>query len=177
MAGDEFLFNPDRNRDDENRPRDNTVKGRFTRASDETRYRQRNYWLNHAFLEGYQWLMWDPAHNRLDYYPDKKRIQATMNRMRSNTRNILGRASSRPLHFEVFPEAGDDASIRAARLGKNILEQYKIQQNWEMVREQQLLATWKGGTSALWLEWDETREVPLHRALSIAEFVVEPGAR
>lgn len=174
---DEFLFNPGQDTRANPAAVDQTVKARFVRATKETRYRQRSYWLNHAFLEGYQWLMWDPARNRLDYYPDKKRIQATFNRMRSNTRNIIGRATSRPLHFEVFPDSGDDASIRAARLGRHILDDLKIQQNWELKREQHLLTAWKGGTGALWLDWDASREVPLLQPLSIAEFVVEPGAR
>ena len=39
----------------------------------------RDYWLNHAFLHGYQWLYWSEDAGRLDERPtDPERIQATV---------------------------------------------------------------------------------------------------
>ena len=154
-----------------------------------------NYWINYAFLEGAQWVYWDAENNRLAELPrDPDRARITNNRMASNTRAIMAKAMQRKLVFEVLPSASDDASIRGARLGENILRSLHRGHDWEVLRERHLQATWKGGTAAICVDWDpDARDVLIpasddgepeihegdtcEQVLSIAEFVVEPGAR
>lgn len=154
-----------------------------------------NYWINYAFLAGNQWVYWDSGSNRLADLPrDPERTRITNNRMASNTRTIMAKAMQRKLVFEVLPSASDDASIRGARLGENILRQVHRHHDWEVLRERHLQTTWKGGTGAICVTWDpNARDVIIpasddgepathegdtyEEVLSIAEFVVEPGAR
>ena len=67
----------------------------------------------------------------------------------------MAKAMQRKLVFEVLPSASDDASIRGARLGENILRPAPGH-DWEVLRERHLQATWKGGTAAICVDWDPT---------------------
>ena len=154
-----------------------------------------NYWCNYAFLAGNQWVYWDASSNRLAELPrDPERTRITNNRMASNTRTIMAKAMQRKLVFEIPPSSSDDASIRGARLSENILRQVARHHDWEVLRERHLQTTWKGGTGAICVNWDpnasdviipasDEGEPAVHEGdtfeevLSIAEFVVEPGAR
>ena len=154
-----------------------------------------NYWINYAFLQGSQWVYWDDSANRMSELPrDPDRVRITNNRMAANTRTVMAKAMQRHLVFEVMPSSSDDASIRGARLGENILRQVHRAHDWEVVRERLLQATWKGGTAAICVNWDpDTNDVIIpasndgepavhegdtfEEVLSIAEFAVEPGSR
>lgn len=154
-----------------------------------------NYWINYAFLQGSQWVYWDDGNNRLADLPrDPDRTRITNNRMASNTRTIMAKAMQRKIVFEVLPSSSDDASIRGARLGENILREVHRHHDWEVIREKHLQAVWKGGTAAICVNWNpQAKDVIIpasndgapavhegdtyEEVLSIAEFVVEPGAR
>lgn len=153
----------------------------------------RDYWLNHAFLHGYQWLYWTESAGRLNELPsDPERVQATVNRLWPNTRTVISTLMQRPLVFEVPPTAADDSHVRGARLAETIARAIHHDQNWEELREHVLYATWKGGTGAMCVDWDEDAEPILsddipgspkykgdtyNEHLNITQFVVEPGAR
>ena len=48
------------------------------------------YWLNHAFVRGLQWLRWNTAVTRLsEQVEDRDRIQAVFNKMRANQSTII----------------------------------------------------------------------------------------
>jgi hypothetical protein len=160
-----------------------------------TRQETSNYWINYAFLQGAQWVYWDENANRIAELPrDPDRTRITNNRMASNTRTIMSKAMQRRMVFEVLPSASDDASIRGGRLGENILREVHRHHDWEVLREKHLQAIWKGGTAAICVNWNpdakdeiipasDDGEAAVHEGdtyeevLSIAEFVVEPGAR
>ena len=158
------------------------------------RTEMRDYWLNHAFLHGYQWLYWSEHNGRLDEMPtDPERVQATVNRLWPNTRTIISTLMQRELSFEVPPNAADDSHMRGARLSETIARAVHHDHNWENIRENMYYAVWKGGTAAMCVDWDETSvEIlsddtqgtsPLGEGdtyeewLNITQFVVEPGVR
>ena len=138
----------------------------------------RSYWLNHAFIRGLQWLRWNQAITRLAEQPeDRDRIQAVFNKMRANQRTIIANLTQRELNFEITPTGPDDESVRAARLGEAILRDLHRDQRWEIIREEHMAATCKGGTGALLVEIDPETKLPRVKPLSLAEFIIEPGSR
>ncbi len=169
------------------------VRTKYYEAVQGLRTELRDYWLNHAFLHGYQWLFWQEAAGRLDELPtDPERVQATVNRLWPNTRTIISTLMQRELVFEVPPNAADDSHMRGARLAETIARAVHHDHTWEYIRENLLYAAWKGGTAALCVDWDDdleeilsddTQGSPLNKGdtyeewLNITQFVVEPGAR
>ena len=157
------------------------------------RSEMRDYWLNHSFLHGFQWLFWSESTGRLDELPqDPERVQATVNRMWPNTRTIISTLMQRELVFEVPPSAADDSHVRGARLAETIARAVHHDHNWEELREHAMYAVWKGGTAALCVDWDDDAEEilsddspgsPVNKGdtyeehLNITQFVVEPGTR
>jgi len=138
----------------------------------------RNYWMNHSFVRGLQWLGWGETVGHLvDQSRKDERIRMIVNRIRANQRTIMGNLTQRQLTFQSMPSMADDASIRSARLGEAILRDLGTSQGWEVVREEHMAGTTKGGTGALMTEIDPETRLPTVKALSIAEFVVEPGSR
>ncbi|MEE9125350.1 MAG: hypothetical protein V3U14_12805 [candidate division NC10 bacterium] len=154
----------------------------------------RDYWLNHAFLHGHQWLYFSNEDQTLDeIHRDKKRVQATVNRLWPTTRTIMGQLMQRPLVFEVPPTDVSDTHIRGAKLSESLLRVLHNEHMWERTRESFNYAIWKGGTAALTTYWDEHAHPILEEAapgespisegdtveehLNITQFVVEPGTR
>jgi len=138
----------------------------------------RSYWLNHAFVRGLQWLRWNQAITRLAEQPeDRDRVQAVFNKMRANQRTIISNLTQRKIVFEITPTGPDDESVRAARLGEAILRDLHRGQRWEVIREEHMAATCKGGTGALMVEIHPDTKIPIVKPLSLAEFIVEPGSR
>lgn len=153
----------------------------------------RDYWLNHAFLRGHQWLYADTRSGQLEAIPrDPTRVQATVNRLAPNTRTIISTLMQRELAFEVPPAAADDSHVRGARISETIARAVHHDHNWENMRERLYAAVWTGGTAAVCVDWDpdagdiladDTQGSPLREGttyeecLNITEFVVEPGSR
>lgn len=138
----------------------------------------RNYWLNHAFVRGLQWLRWNTAVTRLsEQVEDRDRIQAVFNKIRANQRTIIANLTQRELSFKITPTGPDDESIRSARLGEAVLRDLHRNQRWEVIREEHMSGVCKGGTGALLVEIDPESGLPTIKPLSLAEFIVEPGSR
>lgn len=170
------------------------IRSKYWEATQSMRIELRDYWLNHAFLHGHQWLYWSDIAGRLDEMPsDPERVQATVNRLWPNTRTIISTLMQRHLSFEVPPNAADDSHVRGARLAETIARAVAHDHNWEHLRENLYYAVWKGGTAAMCVDWDDTSvEIlsddtqgtsPLGEGdtyeewLNISQFVVEPGCR
>jgi len=153
------------------------VRNMYVDAVKQIREELRSYWLNHAFLLGYQWVFWNSDTRRLDLInQDVDRIQPTMNKMRANTRTIISNLTQRELSFENPPTSYDDATIRSARIGEAIIKDIHDEHNWEVMREQHMLATIKGGTAAISVDWDAANKTTVETVLPIGDFVVEPAA-
>lgn len=163
-----------------------------------------DYWLNHAFLQGHQWLFVDRTTRTLKELPrDEDRYRATINRLAAATRSIMSKYTQRELAFEVIPSEATDAANTGARLGESVLEGVRKSHSWETKRETAGLAAWKGGTSAICVDWDPNAGDPLftngmesaedygtegepetvsegdsvETVLSAAEFIVQPGVK
>lgn len=150
------------------------------------------YWLNCAFLRGSQWVHYNRHSRRLEQVPRGSRVQATINRLWPGSRTIISKLVQRPLVFEVQPNSADDTAIEGAKVGDSILAAIKDEHRWEDLRESVAWSTWKGATAAICVDWnpskgkptalaDDGRKLPsgdtVETALSIAEFVIQPGAR
>lgn len=167
------------------------IKSRWDRGIQSVRKEIIDYRLNDAFLEGEQWVHRNPQNNRIEQYVrrDPERAQLTVNVMRKAERTVMGVLHTRPLFFQITPTAADDATVAAARLGLQILDNYARTQDWERIRADCDQVVFRGGTGALALEWDPDAGEPIQGqpgtytgdivvpALSMGEFVVEAGAR
>lgn len=136
------------------------------------------YHLNHAYLEGFQWMTWDPIELQVQSMPeDHDRLKATMNHMRANVRTLVSQLTQRELTFEVPPSAYDDATLRSAKVSEALLSDLQRDQDWEILREAHIKSVLKGGTAAVSVDWDPKNETTIETVLGVPEFVVEPGAR
>lgn len=152
---------------------------------------RRNYWITDLFLRGLQWVAFQPATGQIiPLFPQgiaDDRARPVVNRMLSSMETIMGRALQRELVFNVIPNAADDDSIQGAKIAESAIRDLQSRQNWERLKEEFARSLKKGGTAAICVDWDpdggemidnglSTGDVSLN-ALSITEFVVEPGSR
>lgn len=157
-----------------------SLRDLYQRASRDLGRTARNHWLNHAFLEGHQWLyVPDPENLASDIYelPSSDRITMVDNRMAANHRTIMANATKQRLEFSVRPNGADDASQQAAFVATEVCYWMAQEQKWERLREEASVAMLKGGTAGLSLQWDPAENTTRDQVLSIVEFVVEPGSR
>lgn len=169
------------------------IKERFLEATKAMRVEQYDYWINHSFLYGEQWVYINPISHTIAQTPrDPDRVQITVDRLWPASRTIISKHTSRPLVFRVPASAADDGAVRAAHLAESVLRSVAVDHNWEGVREDAAWATWKGGTAAICVDWDPSKGQDLgtrqdgsqfgtgdtvETALSIVNFVVQPGVR
>lgn len=168
---------------------------RYAKAVSAIRNHINDFWLNHAFIIGHQWIYANRRTGQLHDLPeDPDRVQTTINRMWSNSRVIIAKLTQRSLidAFEVRPDAADDASIKGARLAEVVLQQTARDHKWGTLREKGGWSVWKGGTAAYSTSWDPaaghtsayaardgqglTGGDTVEKVHNIAQFVVEPGA-
>jgi len=175
------------------------VLRRWKKADQTLVEERRNFWLNSAFFEGYQWISWDNRANTVVNFSqlnggDDSRVRIKINKIQERVNQLMGRFCQRELAFEGQPSAADDATIQGARLSEAVLEASHDEQDWESIREEEVFAALMGGTAAVGVDWDpqgqpigamesatsgqvtNTGDVRL-TAYSIAEFCVEPGSR
>ena len=90
-----------------------------------------------------------------------------------------------------LPDDADDASIKGANVGKAVLADYRNRHGWEDLRVDQVWEQYRGGVTALALEWDDGggdtlgsdqesgRKVgtgdTVEHVLSVAQMAFEPG--
>lgn len=169
------------------------IKERFLAGQKALRAERNDYWINHAFLLGEQWVAFNPVTRTLAQVPrDPDRVQVTVNKIWPASRAIISKNTSRPLVFRVPASAADDGAVRAAHLAESVLRSVAVDHDWEAVREDASWARWKGGTAAICVDWDPSKGQDLgtredgsqfgtgdtvETALSIVDFVVEPGVR
>lgn len=158
------------------------------------REQRRDYWINQAFYEGMQWIIWNDVTRQVAEFPrarDDERVRMTANRLQPNIITLLARLTSRELGFENRPTATDDSAMTGARLAEHVLSAEQQAQGWSRSRVNALLSTFLGGTSFGMVEWDpqageelavdpETGKVigtgqARMSTFSIAEGCLEPG--
>lgn len=172
------------------------VKDRWKAGDIALSRERRDYWINYAFYEGQQWTYWHVNRNEVIEHPrprDSDRVRMTVNRLQPNLVTLLARLTQRNLTFEVPPSAADSATLHGARLAEHILESARASQNWESTRSEAIYNCFLGGTAAVLVEWDSNARATLGvddesgrtvhegdvaiKALSIAEFTLQPGTR
>jgi len=169
------------------------LKKKYMDAVSTLRTERHDYWLNHSFLHGSQWIYLQESTETLQEIPDDpERIRATVNRLWPNSRTIMSNLMQQSLAFEVPPSAADDSHVRGARLAETIARAVHHDHNWEELRELSYYAAWKGGTAAICVDWDEdaveilSDDAPgspvskgdtYEEHLNITQFVVQPGTR
>ncbi len=171
------------------------VKKRWEEGTTACREALFNYYLNFHFIEGNQWIFWNAQSSRLDEVPrDPEKVRLTVNRMRANSRTVLGKVNQRELTFEVLPSDADDSHLRGAKLAESQLEKTRQDHGWEQKRELNSWACWKGGYSAICVEWDPDAGDPaaspddtggverkqgdtIETSLNASEFTVQPGTK
>jgi hypothetical protein len=185
---------------------------RYNDALKSTRTARKEFWMNDAFMRGYQWVHYNPVTCHVDEVPrdeDDDRVQATVNRMWPLARTLAAKMGQRELVFDVTPTKADDATIRGARTAEAIVRDVHDKHDWESLRDNLNWSILKGGTAAICVDWDSDLgdEIPQYEddesdddedetdnprmingtplftgdtvetALSIAEFVIQPGAK
>ena len=112
------------------------VKSRYEAGRKTINREVRDYWMNHAFIRGRQWIWLNRTTGQaenLDLDPD--RVQVTADRLWPATRTIMSKVTQREMQFEVLPTAADDATVRGAALAEAVLEDIRIGHDWESLRE------------------------------------------
>lgn len=147
--------------------------------------------INRSFIRNRQWVTWNEGANRLEEAPRAdRRVRATVPRIGPDSRRLLAKLMRRGLVFEVHPDAADDATTRAARLGEAVLADAHGRLSWERVRSDHAWAAWESGVGLLCVEWDPTVGSVIGEAkgrtlrtgdvkvsaLGVHEVATEPGA-
>ena len=156
------------------------VKTRYNQGRRTINREVRDYWMNHAFIHGNQWIWMNRSNGTvqvLDTDPD--RVQVTANRLWPATRTIMSKVTQRDMTFEVLPTAADDATVRGAALAESVLVDIHAAHDWEQLRANLAMATWKGGTAGICVDWDPNAGSPITdltaQAPENGEFAGETG--
>jgi hypothetical protein len=176
------------------------VKRRWDEIVDDMLAIRRNYWLNHEYFMGNQWVRWDDSSAQaeiLDFTGQGDAdTRVTVNKIKPRTLSLLARSTRVPLAFEPRPTGVDAQAQRRASIARQILDVEAHHADWEQVRADEVLNTLLGAVSAISVEPDwqyepdpvtnietgETLQLPVRpaiklTALSAAEFGIEPGTR
>lgn len=177
---------------------DATFDERYKNALKPTRRQRKEFWMNKAFMEGFQWVHYNAITCRVDEVPREEyddRVQATINRMWPLARTLAGKLAQRELVFEVAPSKADDANVRAARTSESIVKSVHSNHDWETKRDEVDWAILLGGTAAVSIDWDaevgeyigdlddDAAGTPLftgdtcESVHNITEFLIQPGAK
>jgi hypothetical protein len=122
----------------------------------------RHYEINANFLLGEQWLTWNSVEAQAEIAlsglteEGEDRLRVSVNRLRPAVRRAAAKLLRRPLVFDVIPDDADDASIKGANVGKAVLQDLRQRHGWEELRSDQVWEHYRGGTTLLALEWDDS---------------------
>lgn len=170
------------------------IRKLYDEGSRAIRPEQLQYRLNSSYIQGEQWVYKHSTRQEILRLPhDPRRVRATIPRVGPESRRIMARLLKRPLAYQVNPEAADEATIRAARVSEGVIQSVSDSHKWNKLREELAWGAWKGGTSALCLDWDTSAGTQLswdpitrrpvgvgdikETVLSIAEIATQPGTR
>lgn len=169
-----------------------TITERYAKGLNSTLYARQQNAINDAFLRGRQWVYWNRSTRRLDDVArNRGRFRLTVDRLSPASRTLMAKYGQRPLQFEVRPSSADQNTVHKAKIAQSAIRDVARKHEWDLLDEDLGWAAWIGGTAAVCVDWDpdggdyisspdeedsrtgDTCET----VLTIAEFVVEPGAR
>jgi hypothetical protein len=153
------------------------VRSRYETSLKYQRKANQEYWLNHAFLEGHQWLWYDPVNRSVAELPrNDERVQATFNRLAHITRSLMSKYTQRELAFEVLPDEATDKAMTGAKIAESVVAGLHQDHDWETKRELLGRAAWKGGTAGVCVDWDPNAGKKLYDAgMSPSTYDAEPA--
>ena len=132
----------------------------------------RQWFLNTAYLLGFQHLVWHPSRNRLWLPPSRRRqVRMTSNLMMSAYRINLSKLSSGNAAISVLPNSNEQEDVDAARLAQKVWFHIKNDVHWKQLKRRLIGWVLSCGNGFLLTEWNpnsgemlssvkkETREV------------------
>lgn len=184
---------PDKGDDDATK----LVHDRWLATRRELAEARRNHHLNESFYHGQQHVRYNARTNNVEQLaPEidrwgRERPRITDNILKPRIESLRGRLIDRSLMFEPKVSSADVSVLQGGQLAKRVITATHDQQQWEDLREGEVLAAILGGTSAVMIERDrhaehggvEDRTGKVHVSddvhltkLSITEFGLEPGS-
>ena len=116
----------------------------------------RQWYINIAFLLGFQHLVWHPTNNRLWLPPgQRRRIRMTSNRIMPAFRINLSKLVSLDTQVAVRPNSGEQEDMDAARLGRHFWEHIKHEIEWKA--KKRAIGSWALSAGNAFVEalWDK----------------------
>ena len=115
----------------------------------------RQWFLNTAYLLGFQHLVWHPARNRLWLPPSRRRqVRMTSNLMMSSYRINLSKLSTGITSITVLPNSNEQEDVDAARLGQKVWFHIRNEVRWRQLKRRLLGWTLSCGNGFLLSEWN-----------------------
>ena len=115
----------------------------------------RQWFLNIAYLLGFQHLVWHPARNRLWLPPSRRRqVRMTSNLMMSAYRINLSKLSSGNAAISVLPNSNEQEDVDAARLAQKVWFHIKNDVHWKQLKRRLVGWVLSCGNGFLLTEWN-----------------------
>lgn len=169
------------------------VREMWDKGIKSTRVEREQAAVNAQFIRNRHWVYFNRSSGRLEEVPrNAGRVRATVARIGPDSRRIIAKIMRRPLVFQIRPDAPDDVTMRASKIGRAALDQTHDKQRWQAKRLDHANSTWGDGVGALCVEWDpaagrsvtdsetgqqfKTGDVRV-TVVSLHEMAFEPGVR
>jgi hypothetical protein len=115
----------------------------------------RQWFLNTAYLLGFQHLVWHPSKNRLWLPPSRrKQVRMTSNLMMSAYRINLSKLSGFDTLVSVLPNSNEQEDVDAARLAQKVWFHIKNDIKWRSLKRRLLGWVLSCGNGFLSVEWN-----------------------
>ena len=115
----------------------------------------RQWFLNTAYLLGFQHLVWHPSRNRLWLPPSRRRqVRMTSNLMMSAYRINLSKLSSGNAAISVLPNSNEQEDVDAARLAQKVWFHIKNDVHWKQLKRRLVGWVLSCGNGFLLTEWN-----------------------
>jgi hypothetical protein len=115
----------------------------------------RQWFLNIAYLLGFQHLVWHPARNRLWLPPSRRRqVRMTSNLLMSAYRINLSKLSGSNTAISVLPNSNEQEDVDAARLAQKVWFHIKNDVKWRQIKRRLLGWILSTGNGFILTEWN-----------------------
>ena len=115
----------------------------------------RQWFLNIAYLLGFQHLVWHPARNRLWLPPSRRRqVRMTSNLLMSAYRINLSKLSTGMTSITVLPNSNEQEDVDAARLAQKVWFHVRNETKWRQIKRRFLGWVLSCGNGFVLTEWN-----------------------
>ena len=131
------------------------VQERWEKGMNRMQPYHRQWFLNIAYLLGFQHLVWHPARNRLWLPPSRRRqVRMTSNLLMSSYRINLAKLSGFDTLVSVLPNSNEQEDVDAARLAQNVWFHIKNDVHWRQLKRRLLGWVLSCGNGFVLTEWN-----------------------